>query len=201
MGTHTRNALTVKAIAASKAVKLRDGGGLWLVTKGNGRYWILDYRFAGKRREMGLGPLHTVGLAEARQKAERGRELVRRGIDPIEHRSVEAIEAARVAAGAKTFGQYCDAYIDEAVRVGRWRGAKTEAGWRNTLKNHVASIRDKPIADIGVTEVLSVVRPLWGSKQETAEKLRWRIERVLALQLPPCFEVRPLSGGLVSSAP
>lgn len=69
MGSHTLNALTVKAIAASKSVKLRDGGGLWLVTKGNGRYWILDYRFGGKRREMGIGPLHTVGLGEARQRA------------------------------------------------------------------------------------------------------------------------------------
>jgi integrase len=179
MGIHTRNALTVKAIAASKAVKLRDGGGLWLVTKGNGRYWILDYRFGGKRREMGIGPLHTVGLAEARQKAERAREMVRKGIDPIEHRAIEAIEAAKAKAGVKTFGAYADAYVDDAVKAGRWRGAKTEARWRNVLTNHAALIRDKPVAEIGVTEVLSVVRPLWGAKQETAQKLREAIERVL----------------------
>jgi integrase len=179
MGTHTRNALTVKAIVASKTKKLRDGGGLWLVTKGNGRYWILDYRFAGKRREMGIGPLHTVGLAEARQKAEAARALVRRGIDPIAHRAVEAIEAAKVADGVMTFGKYADTYIDAAVKAGRWRGAKTEAGWRNTLTNHAAVMRDKAVADIDVQDVLSVVRPLWGTKQETAEKLRWRIERVL----------------------
>lgn len=179
MGSHTKNVLTVKAIAASKSAKLRDGGGLWLVTKGNGRYWIFSYTFGGKRREMGIGPLHTVGLAEARQAAERARELLRQGIDPIEHRSVAAIEAAKVADGAKTFGEYADSYIDAAVKAGRWRGAKTEAGWRNTLKNHCASIRDKPVSGIDTTDVLSVVRPLWGTKQETAEKLRWRIERVL----------------------
>ena len=179
MGSHTKNVLTVKAIAASKAAKLRDGGGLWLVTKGKGRYWILDYRFGGRRRESGLGPLHTVGLAEARQKAERARELVRRGTDPIEHRAVEAIEAAKACDDVVTFGQYADFYIDDAVKAGRWRGAKTEAGWRNTLKNHCASIRDKPIADISTADVLSVLRPLWGTKQETAEKLRWRMERVL----------------------
>jgi integrase len=179
MGVHTRNALTVKAITASKAAKLRDGGGLWLVTKGNGRYWLLDYRFAGKRREMGIGPLHTVGLAEARQKAERAREHVRRGIDPIEHRAVEAIQAAREAAGVMTFGKYADAYIDEAVKAGRWRGEKTEAGWRNTISNHAAAIRERAIAEIGLEDVLSVVRPLWGEKQETAEKLRGRIENIL----------------------
>jgi integrase len=169
----------VKSIAASKARKLRDGGGLWLVTKGQARYWILDYRHGGKRREMGIGPLHTIGLAEARQKAEVARMLLRQGIDPIEHRAVETIEAARLAANVKTFGQYADDYIDAAVKAGRWRGAKTEAGWRNALGNHAAPIRDKAIADIGVTEVLSVLRPLWGAKQETAEKLRERLERVL----------------------
>ncbi len=179
MGSHTRNVLTVKSIAASKSKKLRDGGGLWLVTKGQGRYWILDYRYGGKRREMGIGPLHTIGLAEARQKAEAARMLLRQGVDPTEHRTVETIEAARVAASVKTFGQYADAYVDAAVKAGRWRGAKTEARWRNMLTNHAAAIRDTPVAAIGVTEVLSILRPLWGEKQETAEKLREVTERVL----------------------
>ncbi|TIT18555.1 MAG: DUF4102 domain-containing protein [Mesorhizobium sp.] len=180
MGNHTRNVLTVKAIAASKSIKLRDGGGLWLVKKGHGRYWILDYRFAGKRRELGLGPVHSVGLADAREKAEAARALVRQGIDPIEHRhGVEAIEAAKVKAEVKTFGQYADDFIDAAVKAGRWRGAKTEAGWRNTMTVHAGPIRENAIAEIGVPHVLSVLRPLWGVKQETAEKLRERIERVL----------------------
>ncbi|TIV38957.1 MAG: DUF4102 domain-containing protein [Mesorhizobium sp.] len=180
MGSHTRNVLTVKKIEASKAKKLRDGGGLWLVTKGKARYWIFDYRFGSKRREMGLGPLHTVGLAEAREKAEAARGQLRQGVDPIEHRhGAEAIEAARAAAAGKSFGEYADDFIDAAVKAGRWRGAKTEAGWRNTLSNHASQIRSKAIAAIDVQDVLSVVRPLWGSKQESAEKLRERMERVL----------------------
>ncbi|GLS34506.1 integrase [Mesorhizobium tianshanense] len=180
MGSHTLNALTVKKIEASRKPKLRDGGGLWLVTKGKGRYWILDYRFSGKRREMGIGPLHTVGLAEARQKAEDARSLLRQGLDPVEYRrGAGAIEEAKAAAAEKTFGDYADAYIDAAVKAGRWRGAKTEAGWRNTLTNHAAPLRSKTLTDIGVQDVLSIIRPLWGTKQETAEKLRERVERVL----------------------
>lgn len=180
MGSHTRNVLTVKKIEASKAKKLRDGGGLWLVTKGKARYWILDFRFDGKRRELGLGPLHLVGLAEARQAAEDARALVRNGIDPIEHkRTVGVIEAAKAAVAGKTFGEYADDFIDAAVKAGRWRGAKTEAGWRNTITNHAAPLRPKAIDAIGVQDVLSVIRPLWGEKQETAEKLRERVERVL----------------------
>jgi integrase len=179
MGSHTRNALTVKAIAASKSVKLRDGGGLWLITKGNGRYWIFDYTHGGKRRQMGIGPLHTVGLAEARQRAERAREHLRHGVDPLQHRAVEAIEAAKAKDGVTTFGTYADAYIDGAVQGKRWSGAKTEANWRNSVENHAKAIRDKDIAKIDVADVLSVLRPIWGTKPESADKLRARIETIL----------------------
>ena len=51
---------------------------------------------------MGLGPIHTVSLAEARSEAERSRKLSREGIDPIEvrkaknqHRKVEAVLLTR----------------------------------------------------------------------------------------------------------
>lgn len=179
MGSHTRNALTVKAIAASKSVKLRDGGGLWLITKGNGRYWIFDYTHGGKRRQMGIGPLHTVGLAEARQRAERAREHLRHGVDPLQHRAVEAIEAAKAKNSVTTFGTFADAYIDGAVEGKRWSGAKTEANWRNSVENHARAIRDKDIAKIDVADVLSVLRPIWGTKPETADKLRARIETIL----------------------
>lgn len=175
MGSHTRNVLTVKAVAASKSPKLRDGGGLWLITKGTSRYWIFDFTFHGKRRQMGLGPYPDTSLAKARDRAAEARQMVRDGIDPIEHRRA-SMEPARPV---MTFGKYADGFIDEAVRVGRWRGAKTEARWRNMIENHAADIRDKPIADIAVDHVLGVLRPLWGSKHETAEKLREAIERVL----------------------
>ncbi|OHV84175.1 site-specific integrase [Rhizobium sp. LCM 4573] len=175
MGSHTKNLLTVKSIAASKAKKLRDGGGLYLVAKGNGRYWIFAYTFAGRRREMGLGPLHSVGLAEARDKAEDARKLVRQGIDPLAARRV----ADEASPKAITFGAYADDFIDAAVKAGRWRGAKTEARWRNLLGSHAKPLRAKDIASIGVTDVVATLRPLWGEKQETAEKLREAIERVL----------------------
>lgn len=175
MGSHTRNVLTVKAITASKATKLRDGGGLYLVSKGSGRYWIFNFTFAGLRREMGLGPLHTVGLADARDKAEAARRLVRSGVDPLAVKR----EAEEQSPKATTFGAYADAFIDAAVKAGRWRGAKTEARWRNLLTNHAKPIRAKTLASIRVRDVVQVLEPIWGDKQETAEKLREAIERVL----------------------
>ncbi|MBB4113459.1 integrase [Rhizobium sp. BK226] len=154
---------------------MRDGGGLWLVTKGGSRYWIFSFTFAGLRREMGLGPLHTVGLADAREKAEDARKLLRHGIDPLAVRKEEQADAPKLT----TFGEYADAFVDAAVKAGRWRGDKTEARWRNLLENHAKPIRAKTLASIRTKDVIAVLNPIWGSKQETAEKLREAIERVL----------------------
>lgn len=143
-----------------------------MVTKGDARYWIFDYTHNGKRRQLGLGPLLSVGLAEARAKADEARKLVRAGVDPIEQR--KAVEKKPV-----TFGAYADSFVDAAVKAGRWRGAKTEARWRNLVENHAAALRPKAINAIGVPDVLDVLRPIWGVRQETSEKLRESIERVL----------------------
>jgi Arm DNA-binding domain len=44
-----------------------DGGGLYLqVSAGGTKSWVFRYRAGGRLREMGLGPLHTISLAEAR---------------------------------------------------------------------------------------------------------------------------------------
>jgi integrase len=175
MGSHTKNVLTVKKIEASKVAKLRDGGGLYLVTKGEGRYWIFSFSYAGRRREMGLGPLHTIGLAAARDKADAARALVRQGIDPVTERKAAQADTPKKI----TFGAYADAYIDAAVKAGRWRGAHTEARWRNLLGKHAKPIRNKLPAEITNADVLQILKPLWGDRQETAEKLREAVERVL----------------------
>ena len=55
-----------------------DGGNLYLARKNGGASWLFVYkdRVTGRRREMGLGPVHTVSLQEARQKAEEARKLL-----------------------------------------------------------------------------------------------------------------------------
>ena len=44
-----------------------DGGGLYLyVSKSGARSWIFRWKRDGRPRDMGLGALNTVSLAEAR---------------------------------------------------------------------------------------------------------------------------------------
>src|ERR1700720_3490099 len=55
------------ALAVDKAKRrgyYGDGGGLFLQVSATGaKSWVFRFKEAGKLREMGLGPTHTVGLA------------------------------------------------------------------------------------------------------------------------------------------
>lgn len=64
-----------------------DGNGLYLqVSRSGTKSWIFRFSNGGKRREMGLGPLHTISLDMAREKALECRRLLAVGRDPIEAR-------------------------------------------------------------------------------------------------------------------
>ena len=71
------------AVTVAKQSKLgtyADGGGLWLqVTKTHSKSWSFRFMLNGRAREMGLGPLHTIELAKARDKARVCRELLLEG--------------------------------------------------------------------------------------------------------------------------
>jgi hypothetical protein len=73
MGTRQFNRLSAEAIAFKKQPDLYcDGGGLYVqFTQSGSKTWIFRFRspFTHKLRDLGLGPLHSVGLPEAREKA------------------------------------------------------------------------------------------------------------------------------------
>ena len=64
-----------------------DGGGLYLqISRSGTKSWIFRFAMGGREREMGLGPLHTIGLSDARLLATEARKLKLKGEDPIEAR-------------------------------------------------------------------------------------------------------------------
>jgi Arm DNA-binding domain len=76
-------ALKVKSL--EKPGRYADGHNLWLqISENGGKSWVLRYMLDGKARHMGLGPLHTVTLAEAREKAREQRKLLLNGTDPLQ---------------------------------------------------------------------------------------------------------------------
>ena len=76
-----------------------DGGGLFLQVGVSGsKSWVFRFKEAGKLHEMGLGATHTIGLAEARERARECRRLRLDGIDPIEARKIARAQARLDAA-------------------------------------------------------------------------------------------------------
>ncbi|WP_218510508.1 site-specific integrase [Variovorax sp. dw_308] len=164
-----------------------DGGGLWLqISKLGGKSWVYRFTLHGKAREMGLGPVHTVTLAEARTKAEGHRKLVADGRDPIAARKAEDQRLRLETAKAKTFAECATAYVD-ANRAG-WKNEKHAKQWSATLETYAfPKIGQLSVAAIDTGLVLAVLQQevgddkaqLWYAKTETASRLRGRIESVL----------------------
>lgn len=155
-----------------------DGGGLYLSTTGGGRRWVFVYRWKGKRREMGLGSAGDVSLARARQLAAEGRAAVADDRDPIAERNNRRATAEAIATTTPTFGQFSDEYIT-SIEDG-WRNPVHRKQWWNSLRDHASALRDKPIDEISTDDVLAVLRPIWTAKPETANRVRGRIETILA---------------------
>jgi integrase len=155
-----------------------DGGGLYLrvqVTAGGriAKSWLVRYRHAGRRRDMGLGAYPDVSLADARRKAEEARRVLAGGVDPI----AAARAAAAAAGGIPTFREAAERYI--AAHEDGWRNPKHRQQWKNTLTTYAyPRLGGMSVADIAVGDVLRVLEPIWKVKPETATRLRGRIEAV-----------------------
>lgn len=171
----TTNKLTVlKAQSVAKPGRHADGGGLYLrVTPAGAKAWVFMTARHGKRVEIGLGGYSSVSLAAARRLATEMREAVALGRDP---RAVLQPPAPPVS--VTTFGVFADAYIT-SVEDG-WKNDTHRQQWRNSLRDHAASLRDMPLDAIDTDAVLAVLQPIWTTKPETAGRVRGRIEKVLA---------------------
>jgi integrase len=131
------------------------------------------WKLAGRRREMGLGSARDVSLVRARELAAECRAIVAAGRDPLQARV-----ASRTAERAiPTFGACADEFI--AAKQAEWRNDKHRAQWKMTLKEYAAPLRKLSVDEIDTAAVLSVLKPIWQSKPETASRFRGRIEQVL----------------------
>ena len=148
------------------------------VTATGARSWILRVKVGSKRRDMGLGAYPSVTLAQAREKAREKREMIEKGIDPIEMK--KAAKSALLAAQVKeiTFKQSAERFI-EAKRH-EWKNPKHVAQWGSTLETYAYPvIGNLLVRDIDLSHVLKILEPIWKTKTETAARLRGRIENVL----------------------
>jgi integrase len=176
-----------KELTAMEVGRLKEPGlypvgnppGLYLqVVPSGARTWIYRAMMAGKRRDMGLGGFPGVTLAMAREAAREARQAISGGVDPIEARKAAKREAVEAVASRVTF-QWCAEQYLAAHRAG-WKNAKHADQWANTLKDYAYPVLgDMLVSDVTREHVVRVLNPIWTTKNETASRLRGRVEKVL----------------------
>jgi hypothetical protein len=181
-----KQVINAKPPKDTRAVLLADGGGLYLqCTLGADdsvrRSWTFRYQMDFKRHELGLGALHTIGLADARERARQFRQQIIEGVDPLNaRREAKRERLAQKAAQAKavTFRECAEAYLK--VHSDKWRNARHRAQWTATLSSYVyPTLGDLAVADIDVGHVQRALEPIWQRIPETARRTRSRVELVM----------------------
>jgi integrase len=172
----TLNRLTVRGVQALNAPgRHSDGGGLYLVIDKTGsKRWAFIYRRKrdGKQSELGFGGLASVSLARARELAANARTVIASGKDPLEVR-----DASNDGGGVPAFGAFAQEVI--ASLESGWRNNKHRAQWHSTIATYCAPIAGKLVSEITTDDVLGVLGPIWTDKNETASRIRGRIEKIL----------------------
>lgn len=143
-----------------------------------GSSWVLRVTVNEVREYMGLGPYPEVGLGEARAKAKEAKESFKQGINPKLQRKELASQLKAKQESLKTFAEAASAYID--AHGDSWKSEKHRAQWRSTLETYVYPVfGNLYVKDVGQEQVTRVLEPIWKTKNETASRLRGRIESVL----------------------
>ena len=173
--------LSDRAVAALKAEgRYAVGGvaGLHLRISAGHRGWVLRVQVGDKRKDIGLGAYPTISLAEARERAWKLHESIREGHDPVAPRKHQRSILQAQAATEKTF-QWCAEEFIKA-KSSEWKNVKHRQQWENTLAAYAMPyLGNLAVSVIDLPHVLSCLEPIWSSKNETASRLRGRIESIL----------------------
>ena len=172
-GRHPEKALTAVQVRSLKEPgRYADGNGLYLVVEPSGsKRWLLRTVVQGRRRDIGLGGLSLVPLAEAREKALAYRKIARDGGDPLAERRRAQVTIPTFAEAAETV---------HAEHRATWKNPKHAAQWITTLRTYAnPHLGAKRIDQIETPDVLRALSPIWLTKPETARRVRQRIGTVL----------------------
>lgn len=185
-------ALSIKGLDAPG--RYSDGDGLILYVRSEAvKTWVLRVQDGGKRRDIGLGSLKSVSLADAREAAAEMRRMIARGIDPVAERKRERMVIPTFRAAAlEVHGEHKAA----------WKNGKHQAQWLATLETYAfPKLGDLLVSEIEGPIIRDVLAAIWLAKPETARRVRQRIGTVLDWACAKGFRaseapMRSLSRGL-----
>lgn len=173
------SALAVRALTSEGSYAVGGVAGLNLrVQQGGSRSWVMRYVVDGKRFHMGLGSYPSLSLADAREKARLVRQQCLDGIHPMAHKKALASQRAAEKVTLKTFKEVAEAYM--SAHGQSWRNPKHRAQWSSTLERYVYPVMGSLLVrDVEQSHVMAALEPIWTTKNETASRVRGRIETIL----------------------
>lgn len=171
-----RNRLSPAFLKKAPPGKYCDGAGLWLVVRDDGgAQWVLRVTVHGRRREMGLGGYPEIGLAKARETADRWRTMAKEGRDPVKEREREERAARREDISLAIIT--ADAF---EARKAELKGDGTAGRWLSPLTLHVLpKLGRVPVTDLDQRDIRDTLAPIWHEKADTARKAMNRLSIVM----------------------
>jgi integrase len=177
-----------KPLSAKRVQRLKGEGryhdadvpGLYLQISASGaRSWLLRFELLGKERMMGLGSAAYFSLAQARERAREARRQLADGKDPLVAKRADKA-AAKIAADRRlTFREAAQHYYRQ--HLPSWRSIAHAKQWARSLEVFADPIiGSMDIADVATPDVLRVIEPLWQERTVTGDRVRNRIESVIA---------------------
>lgn len=166
--------------------KYADGDGLYLIVGGvTSKNWSYRYWKDGKERWHGLGSFKNVSLKEARLARDAARLRVEGdrstpGVDIVQEKREEREKKKVVESKAvlPSFEECAEAYIRQ--HWSSW-SEKHRAQWPSSLKRYAyPTIGKLTIPEIRPSHVYELLQPIWVEKRETANRVRGRIETIIA---------------------
>jgi integrase len=172
-------ALTVKRIPNLLPGKHADGHGLYcVVTPTGGRSYAYRYERQGRERWHGLGPTHTFTLHQARAAAMEARQMLWKGIDPIDAKKAQRTEQVLKAAKSISFKDAAKQYFDQ--HKASWSSVKHAKQFWVSLEMYAFPVIGKlHVAAVDTGLILKIIEPMWQDQYQTASRVRGRIARVL----------------------
>lgn len=141
-----------------KNYKLFDGGGLFLLVKTNGtKSWRMKFKKPnGKETVTAFGNYPILSLKEAREKRDKVKELLIKGIDPIEQKNKDKT----ILNTGNTFEAIARSWIKQTEYEKNWKPINTNKVTRGIELHLLPSLGNKLINTITLKDLIPPVQKL-----------------------------------------
>jgi integrase len=158
----------LKYDGSKNGLKRADGGGMYLHVTAAGKYWRMNYRYAGRQKTLALGVYPLVTLAEARKRRDDAKIALDTGRDPQDVKRAQKHALAKSA--LNTFEAIALEWHQTKART--WASVTSRKVLRHLEVDVFPMLGARPINEIRSSELLQVLKKVSDRSEYTAKRLR-----------------------------